>query len=381
MPVDKEFYVSEEVQTYINQLAAKGAETEDAWNTLFDDYKKAYPELAAQYEKDMNGFIDVEALDAKDFWTYDEKPNATRATSGQVIQKLVKIIPNLFGGSADLAPSTKTWMNDQGEFSKDNYAGKNIHFGVRELSMTAMGNGLAIHGGLVAFTSTFFVFSDYMKPMIRLAALMGLPHTFVLTHDSIGVGEDGPTHQPIEQLASLRTIPNLVTFRPADAKEVAAGWYFAVTNKKQPTALILTRQNVGFYEKSGKDALKGGYILIDSEKATPDVILMASGSEVGQIVEAAEMLKKDGIDARVVSMPSMELFNAQSDEYKESVLPKDVRKRVAMEAARTFGWCQYVGLDGKVIGLDRFGASAPGEKVYEELGMTAQAVVEAVKAL
>jgi transketolase len=217
--------------------------------------------------------------------------------------------------------------------------------------------------------------------MIRLAALMGLPHTFVLTHDSIGVGEDGPTHQPIEQLASLRTIPNLVTFRPADAKEVAAGWYFAVTNKKQPTALILTRQNVGFYEKSGKDALKGGYILIDSEKATPDVILMASGSEVGQIVEAAEMLKKDGIDARVVSMPSMELFNAQSDEYKESVLPKDVRKRVAMEAARTFGWCQYVGLDGKVIGLDRFGASAPGEKVYEELGMTAQAVVEAVKAL
>ena len=381
MPVDKEFYVSEEVQTYINQLAAKGAQTEDAWNTLFEEYKKAYPELAAQYEKDMNGFIDVEALDAKDFWTYDEKPNATRATSGQVIQKLVKIIPNLFGGSADLAPSTKTWMNDQGEFSKDNYAGKNIHFGVRELSMTAMGNGLAIHGGLVAFTSTFFVFSDYMKPMIRLAALMGLPHTFVLTHDSIGVGEDGPTHQPIEQLASLRTIPNLVTFRPADAKEVAAGWYFAVTNKKQPTALILTRQNVGFYEKSGKDALKGGYILMDSEKATPDVILMASGSEVGQIVEAAEMLKKDGIDARVVSMPSMELFNAQSDEYKESVLPKDVRKRVAMEAARTFGWCQYVGLDGKVIGLDRFGASAPGEKVYEELGMTAQAVVEAVKAL
>ena len=381
MPVDKEFYVSEEVQTYINSLAAKGAQTEDAWNTLFDDYKKAYPELAAQYEKDMSGFIDTEALDAKDFWTYDEKPNATRATSGQVIQKLVKIIPNLFGGSADLAPSTKTWMNDQGEFSKDNYAGKNIHFGVRELSMTAMGNGLVVHGGLVAFTSTFFVFSDYMKPMIRLAALMGLPHTFVLTHDSIGVGEDGPTHQPIEQLASLRTIPNLVTFRPADAKEVAAGWYFAVTNKKQPTALILTRQNVGFYEKSGKDALKGGYVLIDSEKATPDVILMASGSEVGQIVEAAEMLKKEGIDARVVSMPSMELFNAQSDEYKESVLPKDVRKRVAMEAARTFGWCQYVGLDGKVIGLDRFGASAPGEKVYEELGMTAQAVVEAVKDL
>ncbi|WZL82226.1 transketolase [Vallitaleaceae bacterium 9-2] len=381
MPLDKEFYVSEAVQTYIDELAAQGDKKEAAWNALFAEYKKSYPELAAQYEKDMSGFIDVDALDAEDFWSFDEKPNATRASSGQVIQKLVKIIPNLFGGSADLAPSTKTWMDDQGEFSKENYAGKNIHFGVRELAMTAMGNGLVLHGGLVSFTSTFFVFSDYMKPMIRLAALMGLPHTFVLTHDSIGVGEDGPTHQPIEQLASLRTIPNLVTFRPADAKEVAAGWYFAVTNKKQPTALVLTRQNVGFYEKSGKEALKGGYILIDSEKATPDVILMASGSEVGQVVEAAEILKKEGIDARVVSMPSMELFNAQSAEYKESVLPKSVTKRVAMEAARTFGWYQYVGLEGKVIGLDRFGASAPGAKVYEELGITTQAVVDAVKAL
>ncbi len=381
MPLDKEFYVSEAVQTYIDELAAQGDKKEAAWNALFAEYKKSYPELAAQYEKDMSGFIDVDALDAEDFWSFDEKPNATRASSGQVIQKLVKIIPNLFGGSADLAPSTKTWMDDQGEFSKENYAGKNIHFGVRELAMTAMGNGLVLHGGLVSFTSTFFVFSDYMKPMIRLAALMGLPHTFVLTHDSIGVGEDGPTHQPIEQLASLRTIPNLVTFRPADAKEVAAGWYFAVTNKKQPTALVLTRQNVGFYEKSGKEALKGGYILIDSEKATPDVILMASGSEVGQVVEAAEILKKEGIDARVVSMPSMELFNAQSAEYKESVLPKSVTKRVAMEAARTFGWYQYVGLEGKVIGLDRFGASAPGAKVYEELGITTEAVVDAVKAL
>ena len=381
LPVDKEFYVADDVRSYVNELAAKGEKTEAEWNTLFENYKKEYPKLAEQYEKDMSGFIDVDALDAQDFWTFDSKPNATRATSGQVIQKLVKIIPNLFGGSADLSPSTKTWMNDQGEFSKDNYAGKNIHFGVRELSMTAMGNGIAIHGGLVGFTSTFFVFSDYMKPMIRLAALMGLPHTFVLTHDSIGVGEDGPTHQPIEQLASLRTIPNLVTFRPADAKEVAAGWYYAVTNKKQPTALILTRQNVGFYENSGKEALKGAYTLIDSEKETPDVILMASGSEVGQIVEAAEMLKKENIDARVVSMPSMELFNEQSDEYKESVLPKEVRKRVAMEAGRTFGWSQYVGLEGKVIGLDRFGASAPGEKVFEELGITAEAVIKAVKAL
>ncbi len=381
MPVDKEFYVSDEVKDYINGIVAKAEEKEAAWITLFENYKKDYPALAEQYEKDMAGYIDMDQLESEAFWNFSDQPNATRASSGEVIQKLVEIIPNLFGGSADLAPSTKTWMNDQGEFSKEDYSGKNIHFGVRELAMTAMGNGIILHGGLVSFTSTFFVFSDYMKPMIRLAALMGLPHTFVLTHDSIGVGEDGPTHQPIEQLAGLRTIPNLVTFRPADAKEVAAGWYFAVTNKKQPTALVLTRQNVEQYENSGKEALKGGYILIDSEKATPDVILMASGSEVGQVVEASKILKKDGIDARVVSMPSMELFNAQPEAYKESVLPKSVKKRVSIEAARTFGWAQYVGLEGKTIGIDRFGASAPGAKVYEELGITVEAVVNAVKSL
>ncbi len=381
MPVDKEFYVSDEVKDYINSIVAKAEEKEAAWITLFENYKKDYPALAEQYEKDMAGYIDMDQLESEAFWNFSDQPNATRASSGEVIQKLVEIIPNLFGGSADLAPSTKTWMNDQGEFSKEDYSGKNIHFGVRELAMTAMGNGIILHGGLVSFTSTFFVFSDYMKPMIRLAALMGLPHTFVLTHDSIGVGEDGPTHQPIEQLAGLRTIPNLVTFRPADAKEVAAGWYFAVTNKKQPTALVLTRQNVEQYENSGKEALKGGYILIDSEKATPDVILMASGSEVGQVVEASKILKKDGIDARVVSMPSMELFNAQPEAYKESVLPKSVKKRVSIEAARTFGWAQYVGLEGKTIGIDRFGASAPGAKVYEELGITVEAVVNAVKSL
>ncbi len=282
----------------------------------------------------------------------------------------------MFAGSADLSPSTKTWMNDQGEYSKDTREGKNIHFGVRELAMTAMGNGIAVHGGLKTFTSTFFVFSDYMKPMIRLAALMNIPHTFVLTHDSVGVGEDGPTHQPIEQLASLRTIPNLVTFRPADPKEVAAAWYQAITSKDRPTALVLTRQNVGFYENSGKDALKGGYILVDSEKETPDVILMASGSEVGLIVDAAVELKAKGIDARVVSMPSMELFNEQPAEYKESVLPSAVRRRVAVEAGRTMCWNQYVGLDGAVLGIDRFGASAPAAKVFEEFGFTVENVVK-----
>lgn len=380
-PVDQEFYVSEEVKAYMAELVAAGASKEEQWNALFAAYKAENPEKAAEYEYAMSGAIDMEALDSDDFWAFANKPNATRNISGEVIQKLVKIIPNMFGGSADLAPSTKTWMNDQGEFSKTNYAGKNIHFGVRELAMTAMGNGIAIHGGLKTFTSTFFVFSDYMKPMIRLAAIMNTPHTFVLTHDSIGVGEDGPTHQPIEQLASLRTIPNLVTFRPADAKEVAAAWYFAVTSKTQPTAIVLTRQNVNYYENSGKIALKGGYILKDSTKATPDMILMASGSEVGLVMDAAEVLAKEGVDVRVVSIPSMELFNAQTAEYKESVLPTTVRKRLAVEAARSFGWYQYVGLDGKVLGLDHFGASAPAERVFKEFGFTVENVVALAKSL
>lgn len=381
LPVDKEFYVSEEVKAELDIVKTRLAQKEAIWNNLFAEYKTKFPEKAADYAMAMSGEINMQALDAEDFWTFAKKPMATRATSGEVIQKLSKIIPNMFAGSADLAPSTKTWMNDQGEYSKDNYAGKNIHFGVRELSMTAMGNGIAIHGGLKTFTSTFFVFSDYMKPMIRLAALMNLSHTFVLTHDSIGVGEDGPTHQPIEQLAMLRTIPNLVTFRPADAKEVAAAWYFAVTSKKRPTAIVLTRQNVAFYENSGKEALKGGYVLINSNKETPDMILMASGSEVELIVEASKQLKIEGIDVRVVSMPSMELFNEQTVEYKESVLPLNVRKRVSVEAARTFGWSQYVGLDGKTIGIDHFGASAPADKVFEAFGLTVQNVVATAKKL
>ncbi|MBN2222143.1 MAG: transketolase [Vallitaleaceae bacterium] len=379
MPVDKDFYVSEEVRAYMEGIIEQGVKKEEEWNRLFASYKSQFPEKAGSYEKSIQNDIDMLALDSDEFWSFSDKPNATRNISGEVIQKLVKIIPNLFGGSADLAPSTKTWMNDQGEYSKENRLGKNIHFGVRELSMTAIGNGIALHGGLTTFTSTFFVFSDYMKPMVRLAALMGLPHTFVLTHDSIGVGEDGPTHQPIEQLASLRTIPNLVTFRPADAKEVAAAWYFAVSNKKQPTAIVLTRQNVGYYEKSGKEALKGAYVLVDSKKETPDMILMASGSEVGLVVDAAAKLKEEGIDARVVSVPSMELFEAQSSEYKESVLPNGVRKRMAVEAARSFGWDKYVGLDGKVLGIDHFGASAPANIVYEQFGLTAENVVKLAK--
>lgn len=380
-PVDREFYVPDEVYTNMETFLSSAAAKEAAWNETYASYKKAYPEVAAQLEVQLSGEVDMAALDADDFWTFPAKPNATRAISGDVIQKLVKIIPNMFGGAADLAPSTKTYMNGQGDFSSTSYEGMNLHFGVRELSMAAMGNGIALHGGHKAFVSTFFVFSDYMKPMIRLSALMQLPVTFVLTHDSIGVGEDGPTHQPIEQLASLRSIPNVVTFRPADAKEVAAGWYFAVTNKTTPTMLVLTRQNLPYYENSGKVALKGGYILLDSVKATPDLILLASGSEVEFIYNAALKLKEEGVDVRVVSMPSMELFERQSAEYKESVLPKNVRARIAVEAAASFGWHKYVGLDGEIIAIDTFGASAPAQLVFDHFGINTANVYETAKKL
>lgn len=380
-PTDQEFYVPAEVKEHIKQLVAYAAEAETKWDQLLADYEAKYPEKAAQYKKDMAGEMDQAGLDQNEFYEFENKPVATRAVSGEMIQRIAKLVPNLFAGSADLSPSTKTWIKGSDSFSKQNYAGQNIHYGVRELAMTAIGNGITLHGGLKTFTSTFFVFSDYMKPMIRLAALMKLPHTFVLTHDSIGVGEDGPTHQPIEQLAGLRAIPNLVTFRPCDPKEVAAAWHYAITSKDCPTALVLTRQNVGFYENSGKAALKGGYTLIDSDKQTPDVLLMATGSEVELIVQAQKVLKAEGIDARVISIPSMELFNQQSADYRESVMPKAVTKRLAVEAGRSFGWYQYVGLDGKVLGIDQFGASAPAEKVFAEYGFTVENVVKMAKTL
>ena len=270
----------------------------------------------------------------------------------------------------------KSDMKNTGYFSKEDRSGQNIHFGVREHAMAAITNAIAAHGGLKAYCATFFVFSDYMKGAMRLSALMNLPVTYILTHDSIGVGEDGPTHQPIEQLAALRSLPNMTVFRPADPNETAAAWFYAVTNKTTPTSLVLTRQNLPLYDIDGKVALKGAYILKDSQKETPDVILMASGSEVELIMGAADELAKKGVDARVVSMPSFELFEAQSAEYKESVLPNAVRNRVAVEAASSFGWYKYVGLDGEVIALDHFGASAPASILFKEFGFTVENVVE-----
>lgn len=376
---EETFYVPDEVYTHYEELSRKAAAAEKDWQKLFDAYVAAFPDMKAKWDA-FHSDIDAEALlNDEEFWAYEDKPQATRSLSGTMINRLKDRIPQLFGGSADLAPSNKTEMKGEGSFGKADYSGRNIHFGVRELAMGAMTNGLALHGGVRPYAGTFFVFSDYMKPMIRLAALMGLPTTYVLTHDSIGVGEDGPTHEPIEQLAMPRSIPNVNVFRPADATETAAGWYLAVTSQKTPTALVLTRQNLPQLAGSSKDALKGAYVIADASKAVPDAIIMASGSEVELAVNAKAELAKDGIDVRVVSMPCFELFEQQDEAYKEQVLPKAVRARVAVEAASDFGWGKYVGLDGATVSMKSFGASAPAGTLFKKFGFTTENVVETVK--
>ena len=372
----EDFYVPSEVYSDMDNYINAGVEKEKSWNNLFEAYKNEYPELAEEYSKWMSGEIDSEALlNNEEFWSFD-KEIATRESSGIIINRLANLIPNLVGGSADLAPSNKTYMSGKGDFSAEDRSGRNLHFGVREHAMAAIANGMYAHGGLKVFCATFFVFSDYMKGAMRLSSLMNLPVAYVLTHDSIGVGEDGPTHQPIEQLAALRSMPNMTVFRPADSKETAAAWYYAVTNGNTPTSLVLTRQKLPLYDGCAKRALKGGYILKDSKKETPDVILMASGSEVELIYKAADELEAKGIDARVVSIPSFEIFNAQDEAYKESVLPNSVRKRVAVEALTSFGWYQYVGLDGRIISLDTFGASGNAIELFKQFGFTVENVVK-----
>lgn len=380
-PSKEPFYVPEEVYEHYQQLAESKAEAEEKWNTLFASYCEKYPEQKELWGQYYNEDAGQKIYDCEEYWAYEEKADATRSLSGKQIQKIKGLLPNLIGGSADLSPSTKTYMNGMGDFSKENYAGRNLHFGVRELAMSAIGNGIMLHGGLRAFVSTFFVFSDYTKPMARLSAIMGVPLTYVFTHDSIGVGEDGPTHEPIEQLAMLRSLPNFHVFRPADATETAAAWYSAVTSKQTPTALVLTRQNLPQLAGSSKEALKGGYILEDSNKEVPDAILIASGSEVELALGAKTELAKDGIDVRVVSMPCMDLFEEQTKEYQESVLPKTVRKRVAIEALSDFGWGKYVGLDGAFVTMHGFGASAPAKQLFEKFGFTMEHVVSVVKGL
>lgn len=377
-PSEEPFFVPDEVYENYKAKAENLAKKEEEWKLLFKDYCEKFPEMKALWDEFKDENKALELLNDEDFWSYDDKADATRNLSGKVLNKLSAKLPTLFGGSADLAPSNKSYMNGEGDYSAENYGGRNVHFGVRELAMTGIGNGLVLHG-LKAYVSTFFVFSDYVKPMARLASLMEIPLTFIFTHDSIGVGEDGPTHEPIEQLAEFRAMPNFNVFRPADATETIAAWYSAVTSRETPTALVLTRQNLPQLAGSSKEALKGGYVVADSSKETPDAIIIASGSEVSLSIAAKEELYKEGIDVRVVSMPCMEIFDKQHSEYKEKVLPKSVRARVAVEALSEFGWGKYVGLDGKTVCLDRFGASAPADILFKEFGFTVENVVKAVK--
>lgn len=375
---DESFKVDDDVYENFKSINEKNKKIEDEWNKLFKEYVDKYPDKAKLWEKYYSD-IDESLIETDEFWSWDENKAATRNISGSIINRLKDLYPNLIGGSADLSPSNKTVMNDEGYIKRGDYSGRNIHFGVRELAMTAITNGILLHGGLRAYCATFFVFSDYTKPMARLSALMNIPTIFVFTHDSIGVGEDGPTHEPVEQLAMLRSLPNFNTFRPADAKETVAAWYAALVSKKTPTAIVLTRQNLPQLSGSSKEALKGGYIIKEASKATPDMILIASGSEVSLAVDAADELENEGVATRVVSMPCMDVFEKQSKEYKDKILPNTVRNRVAIEALSGFGWDKYTGLDGRVISMNSFGASAPQDLLFKKFGFTKENVVATAK--
>lgn len=369
------FEVPADVSSHMSALVASLSNSETEWKQNFDAYAKAYPELAAEYDAWFAGEAPMALLESDEFWNYSES-TATRSSSGKVLNVLADHVPNLFGGSADLAPSNNSDMKKRTSFSASNPEGSNVHFGVREHAMTAIVNGLQAHGGLKAYAATFFVFTDYMKPAMRLAALMNLPVTYILTHDSIGVGEDGPTHQPIDQLPMLRAIPKLKVVRPADAREVSAAWYIAMTSKDAPVALILTRQNLPALDGSSREALKGGYV-ISKEDSKVDLVLIATGSEVSLAVEAQKVLKAEGIDTRVVSMPCKEIFDVQPDAYKADVLTKGVPK-ISIEAASTLGWHKYA---CDAIGHDDFGHSAPANELFEAFGFTVENVVARSKKL
>lgn len=375
---DKFFYVPEEVYANFKEQAQRGAQAQAQWEEMYAQYKEQYPEVEAAYRAMFVKEPTADKIEALDLFAPVEKAEATRVSSGRILNKLKDVMPNLIGGSADLGPSNKTIMEGEDFFTAENRNGRNIHFGVRELAMAGICNGLAL-AGLRPYAGTFFVFSDYSKPMARLAALMNLPVVYVYTHDSIGVGEDGPTHEPIEHLASYRSLPNIVVFRPADAVETAAGWTLALDRTEGPTALILTRQNVEQIPTSSKEALKGAYIVKDSKNETPEAIFIASGSEVAPTLQAAAILEEEGVDVRVVSMPSMELFEMQSEEYRESILPRSVRNRVSVEASKDFGWGRYVGIDGDMVGMKSFGASAPSSQLFEYFGFTKENIAQTMR--
>jgi transketolase len=374
------FHVPDDVRDFMRGMGAAGALRQGEWEALFSRYTEAHPVLAEAFGRGTRGEL-PEGWDRELPAFPVDKPLATRAASGAVLDALAPRIPALIGGSADLTPSNNTLPKGEASLTRDDFSGRYIRFGVREHGMGSILNGLALHGGTRPYGGTFLIFSDYMRPAIRLAALMERPVVYVFTHDSIGLGEDGPTHQPIEHLTALRAIPNLVVFRPADAAETVVGWRVALAGRHGPTALILTRQAVPVLDRTryapAEGAARGAYVL--AEAPDPNLILIATGSEVHIVLEAQALLGAEDIRARVVSMPSMELFDAQPAAYRESVLPSTLRARVSVEAGATLGWGRYVGLDGVIVGLDRFGASAPYQQIYRQLGLTAEAVVEAAR--
>jgi transketolase len=382
-PQEPRFHIPAEALDHFRQALSSGGQLEQQWNAKMDAYRAAYPELAAELTRRLAGTLPAGWQNALPVFPADEKGLATRASSGKVLNAIAAVLPELMGGSADLAPSTNTWLNDRPAFSADNHEGRNIHFGVREHGMGAVVNGMHYHGGVVAYGATFMVFSDYMRPPVRLAALSHLGSIWVFTHDSIGVGEDGPTHQPVEQLAALRAIPNLVTLRPADANEVREAWRVAIENRHRPTALVLTRQNLPTIDRSVYSAAegtrRGAYVLADLGSATPQVILMASGSEVALITAAGKKLAEQGLSVRLVSFPSWELFMDQDQAYRDSVLLPNVHARLAVEAGLSMGWHRWVGSQGRVLGLDHYGASAPAAEVFKQFGFTVENIEKLVK--
>ena len=369
-----EFTIPDEVYEHTKKGISRAKRAESKWKRLLKEYKTAFPDLYKEFtdwtEDNLPDFLNCKSL-----WQFENKPTATRTYSGKVLTELSKLVPNLIGGSADLAQSNKSYIDGRGNFSAEDRSGANIYFGIREHSMSAVCNGIRLHGGLYPYCATFFIFSDYMKNAMRLSALMKLPVIYILSHDSIGVGEDGPTHQPIEQLVGLRSIPDMKVWRPCNGTETAAAYVNALTGTG-PVSIVTSRQNLAYVESRKEDALKGGYVLKDCESGTPEVILIATGSEVSLALDAQKELTELNVETRVVSMPCMEIFDAQNDEYKEKVLPTDVRARIAIEAGSSYSWYKYVGLDGDTVTIDTFGTSAPYNVLFPHFGFTVKNVVE-----
>jgi len=379
-PLEPSFLVPDEALDHFRKAVDKGRDVEEQWQAKLESYEKAHPDPAAEWKRWIEGELPENWDSEIAFFPADPKGKATRVISGAVLNAIAQNVQNLVGGSADLAPSNKTMINGADDFQADSHGGRNLHFGVREHGMGSILNGMALHGGIIPYGGTFLIFSDYMRPAIRLAALMGLKVIYIFTHDSIGLGEDGPTHQPIEQLAALRAIPNLMVIRPCDANETAEAWKIAMQSNHGPVALALTRQGLPVLDRteyaSATELARGAYILKEAQNGNPDIILIATGSEVQIALDACRELEKSGKGVRVVSMPSWELFEEQPEEYRRQVLPPEIKARIAIEAGITEGWHRYVGIEGDVIGLDHFGASAPAKVLFEKFGINADKVVE-----